>query len=147
MESTMSLIKQFSTSKEGVENFIYKTVNEVKSGLVNPLELTAYLKAIELCLDGIRAEIKDDAIREHSKYHLKTIKEYGFEIEQSEAGIRYDYTYDDVWNRLTNDIENLNTVRKQRESILKLGVTDSEGEIIIQPANKKSTTCLKFSLK
>lgn len=155
MESTISLIKQFSTSKEGVELFIHKTVQEVQAGNVNALELNSYLKAIELVTEGIKKEIKESSLREHSKYSEKAVSAYGFKIEQAEKQT-YDYAKcgDLEWNNLEDQLLKLSVLKKNREQVLRLitkpvTVADDEtGEMYtIHPPVKTSTTGLKFTLQ
>jgi len=155
MEKSIETIKLFSTSKDGVENFIANTINEVKAGNVNPLELSVYLKAIELSLEGIRDGIQEEMLREHSKYNEKSIDFMGFKIEQAEVGVRYDFSKcdDDKLIDLEIDANNLDYKIKMRKEYLKsiqgheVIIDDNGAVTIIKPPIKTSKTSLKFTIK
>lgn len=156
MESTLSLINQFPSTKDQISMFVHKTVQEVKAGNVNALQLKAQLKCFEKVAEAIDKETKFEQLTERMKYKEKTIELYGAKIEVAEVGTKYDYSVcnDPCWNELNENIEKLAEAKKQRETFLKsisqpIGITDefTQGEtVVINPPVKSSTTGLKFTI-
>lgn len=156
MESTLSVINLFPSTKESIEMFIYKTVAEVKAGNVNALQLKAQLKCFEKVSEGIDKETKSEQLTERMKYKEKVIEMYGAKIEIAEVGTKYDYSTcnDPGWDELDATIKELQEKKKERETFLKaiskpMAITDEHtlGEtVIINPPLKSSTTGLKFSI-
>ncbi len=154
--TTLSVINLLPSTKESIELFVYKIVNEVKNGNVNALEILAQLKKFEKASDQISTQIKENALTEHAKYSEKQVALYGCKIERGENGTKYDYSAcgDPEWNELDEEIKKLSEKKKSREAFLKnvskpMAFTDEHtgGEtVLINPPIKTSVTGLKFSI-
>lgn len=156
METTLSLIKKFGTSKEQIVHFAAKTVNEVRSGTISALDLKIYLKSIEKIIEIVDKETREEQLEEARKYGAKSFEHFGAKIEISEVGTKYDYANcnDSFWNECDRQMKELAEKKKNRESFLKtiqkpMQICDEEtgGETIeINPAIKTSTTSLKITI-
>lgn len=133
---------------------ITKTINSVKEGLLNPLEIIVKCKAISDAMDLIKDEIMDNAITELRKYGKEQPTFFGARVSVIEAGARWDYSECesptlDMATFKENEAKN---EKKRVEDILKfmadknlLEFLDNTGEVIsIKKAPvKKSTTTIK----
>lgn len=155
MESTLSTINLMPLGKEQIQDFANKTIEEVKAGNINALELKAKLKAIEQSIDLIDKGTKEEQSKEMGKYG-KSAELLGFRIEQAELGVKYNYSEcgDVEWLEIDKKLAELNESKRKREQMLKTltkpvtVASDSTGEIYtIHPPIKTSTTGLKFTLK
>ena len=57
METAISQLTNFHTTKEGVERFVDQVVSEVRDGAYNPLQLKIFLKAIQKSCEEIKKQI------------------------------------------------------------------------------------------
>ena len=155
METAVSTLSTFNTSKEGIKRYVDQVVGEIKNGVMNPLLAHLYIKSMEKSLEGISAQIKEDVINEAYKYE-KSFDFHGARIEQAELGTKYDFTNcnDVVWNDLNKKITELTEKKKEREAMLKTVkdtmtlVDESTGETWkVNPAIKTSTTSIKVTIK
>lgn len=154
--TTLSVINLLPRKRDEIDLFVHKTVQSVKDGDVNALELKSQLKAFEKAIEEIDKATKDEQLTERMKYREKVIDLYGCKIELAEVGTKYDYSAcgDPYWNDLDKMIKSLSEQKKQRETFLKniskpIGITDEStgGEtVVINPPVKSSTTGLKFSI-
>jgi len=156
METPMSVLTSMPSTKDSLELFVSKTVDMVKSGIVNPLDLKCQLKFIEKAIDKIDQETKEDQLKEIDKYCKGGCNVNGFKIEKAEVATKYDYEYcnDYEWNTLNEKISTLSILLKAREKFLKnitqpIGFVSevTGGELItINPPLKTSTTSVKLTM-
>lgn len=155
METTLSVINLFPSTKEQIKAFVNATVNEVKCGNINALELKSKLKFIEKVADEIDKQTKEVQLKERQKYQDKIIELYGAKIEVAELGTKYDFEGcgDKEWEYLDKQFKELSEKKKAREFFLKtikkpMSIVHNEtGECYdIIPPIKSSTTGLKFTL-
>lgn len=154
--TTLSVINLLPSTKEQIDMFISKTVDEIKCGNVNALQLKAQLKCFEKVAEGIDKATKNEQLTERMKYKEKVVEIYGAKIEIAEVGTKYDYSAcnDLEWNNLDAKIKKLSEKKKDRETFLKalskpMAMADEHtgGEMImINPPLKTSTTSLKFTI-
>lgn len=156
MNSTISVINEFPSTKETLEMFVAKTVAEVDCGNINALELKSQLKFIEKAIEEIDKKTKESQLRELAKYPKGPNDIYGFKVEQMEVGTKYDYesTGDEQWKMHKQLADASIKGQKDREAFLRtlkdvITIVDvSTGEVnTIYPPVKSSTTSLKFTMK
>jgi len=155
METAVSTLSSFNTSKDGIKRYVTQVVNEIKEGVMNPLLAHLYIKSMEKSLEEISKQIKEDVMNEAYKYE-KSFDFHGARIEQTELGTKYNYENcgDVVWNGLNKQITELSEKRKEREAMLKTVkdsmtmVNEENGETwTIYPPIKTSTTGIKVTIK
>lgn len=86
--NALSHITVLPSSKEEVVTFASQVIAEVKAGNINALDLKIRLKWLERLIDAIEKPIKEDVMREASKYGKK-FEYQNFVIEEFEAGTKY----------------------------------------------------------
>lgn len=156
METPMSVLTSMPSTKDSLELFVSKTVDMVKSGIVNPIDLKCQLKFIEKAIDKIDQETKEDQLNEIYKHGKNDYIVNGFKVEKVEVAVKYDYEYcnDYEWNALNEKIQTLSILLKAREKFLKnitkpIGFVSevTGGELItINPPLKASTTSVKLTM-
>lgn len=156
METAISTLSYFNTSKDGIQKFVDQVILELENGLINPLDLLIYLKSIEKSIEGINSKAKEIIISESDKYSEKRIEYKGAIIEKSELGTKYNYENceDVVWNKLNQELISINEKKKERETMLKALkesinlVDENSGETWrVNPPIKTSTSGLKVTIK
>ena len=153
--TTVSVIKLFTPTKEGIQSFVNRTIDLVKGGEINPLELKLYLKTMEKIIEGIDAGIKESARDEAEKYGEKKFMFHGAEIEIANTYTKYDYSQCGDWelNEAEKKIALLIPIKKQREKFLQtitnpIVITNQEnGECYdILPPTKMVTKGIKITI-
>ena len=128
---------------------------QILSGETDPLrayiQLNGIAKAARDVMDD--RDVKDAALNEYAKYGEKIVTLGDCKAEQSEVGVKYDYSVcrDSVLEDMQKTYEALAAYIKERQDFLKRvpvsGVADPEtGEVIYPPA-KSSKTSLKITFK
>lgn len=142
--------------KEQIESAAATVIEQINNGLVNPLLTLANIKSWEKVFEKIKEDVIVNALRESEKYPEKEILEYGVKFEKMEAGVSYDYKSCNhpAYERLCNQIEELNVKKKQMETMLRsiddhaTLIDEATGEVVtIYPPSKKSTTTIKVTIK
>jgi len=155
METAVSTLSNFNTSKEGIKRYVDQVVGEIKNGVMNPLLAKLYIKSLQKSLEEIEKQISDDVMEEARKYE-KSFEFHGARIEQAELGTKYDFgnCKDVVWDVLTKQIADLSEKRKEREAMLKtikepMTIVDevTSETWTINPPIKSSTTGIKVTIK
>lgn len=126
---------------------------QIEEGYTNPLEFTVRAKMLIEALQKTLDNTKELAMQEQSK-HGKRAEVFGAEVQQVEAGVKYDYTVcnDPILAELQKLHEESNRELKNRELFLKslrepCTIVTTDGEIVtINPPVKRSTTTLKITL-
>lgn len=126
---------------------------QIEEGYTNPLEFAVRAKMLIEALQQTLSNTKELAMEEHSK-HGKRAEVFGAEVQQIEAGIKYDYTVcnDPILEELQKLHEESSRQLKNRELFLKAlrepcTIITTDGEIVtINPPIKRSTTTLKVTL-
>jgi hypothetical protein len=154
--SAYGVMKLLPDTKQGVEIFSNQLVSAVENGEVNPLQLKALFKIMEKVAEKVDGKIKENLLREAGKWSEKTFHAYGFEIEKTEVGAKYDYLscgdpiYEQrhaIWKAAEEQLkERAEFLKALRESVTL--VDDESGEVAtIHPPVKRSTEGLKFTMK
>jgi hypothetical protein len=154
--SAMGVMRLLPDSKTGIERFSMQLINAVKSGEVNPLQLKALFKALEKVAEIVDGVTKPNQMKEASMYAEKKFNAFGFEIEKTEVGTKYDYLScgDPVYEQRHAILESAKRQLDERVVFLKslkepmTLVDEGSGEVVtVRPPVKTSTEGLKFSLK
>lgn len=154
--SAFGVMRLLPDTKTGVQTFSNQLIQSVRNGEVNPLQLKAMFKIMELVGEIVTEATKANQLTEAEKYPEKKFHAFGFEIEKSENGTKYDYLGcgDPIYEHRHAIAESAKAQLDERAQFLKalkepLTIVDDEsGEVVtIQPPVKKSATGLKFSLK
>jgi len=134
--STLAELKRLPETKAERKAFVDGAVNEILSGIHNPLAIEILLKNLEETIKEIRSnEMVKDLINSEIRKFPENVFEYGNVKFTKKNQVRYDYTNDSTWCLLNNKL-------KAREALLKnvtTPIADAETGEMIEPAVKKST--------
>lgn len=144
--STLNVITLLPSTKEEAQTFANDLVRRVNDGEINPLDLKAQMKFIEKTLELIDKQTKDSWMKEAVKYG-KSFEYKGWQVDEIEAGIKYDYSMDVEWSELKEKIKSRETFLKAIKEPLEIVNTTTGETTTIYPPIKKSTTTLKFTAK
>lgn len=123
-------------TKTEVANQTANLVAQVQEGEINPLRAYAIMAALEKVAIDVKKQIMEQVLTEHERYGEKTTSVYGATFERCEVGVKYDYTEDEEWRTLQENIDAIKIKQKARELILK-----QTGR-----CGKSSTTSVKVTL-
>lgn len=140
MDNALSFITQFNLTKTQIDNFVRKALEEIDTGLYNPLSIHLCLKAIEEVVKKIKVGVADQVMLEAEKYG-KSFEYMGAKVQLTERRT-YDYTHDAAWFEIHSSL-------KQREELLKhlsSPMADAETGEMIYPPLFKSTSVITISL-
>lgn len=156
METAVSTLSTFNTSKDGIKRYVDQVVSEIKSGTMNALTAKIYIKSIQKSLEEIDKQISEDVMNEANKYE-KRFEYRGAIVEQCEVGTKYDFSNcgDIIWDELNKQINQLTERKKEREALLKTvkqeGLRffdESTSELWhVSPPIKTSTSGIKITIK
>ena len=145
----MELTKLSSVSKAELAIEQQKARETILNGMLNPLEVTATLKAMEDFVKFLRKdkEIKEAIEREADMYKEKIIDFAKFRITKTQRTIKdYSVCNDAVYNQMLIDLEKLKEAIKARECMLNTGFNADTGETNVKPLDKV-TSVFKVELK
>jgi hypothetical protein len=136
METAISTLSYFPDTKEQSINFAEKLVNEVLSGMTDPIKVDVQLKILEDMIKKVRDQIKQNVLKEADKYGEKSFNLNGAKITIS-GKTTYDYKSCNYskYNDLIDSKEKMETMLKSLTDKL---VDPYTGEIILPPAKKYS---------
>ena len=140
MDNALSYITQFSLSKSQIDLFTQRVLEEVDSGMYNPLTIHLCLKAMEELTKRIKEGIAEQVLLEAEKYG-KSFEYMGSKVQLSERRT-YDYSDDGTWSELEK-------AKKKREELLKYlsaPLADPETGEMIFPAQFKVTPVISITL-
>lgn len=141
MDNALSFITEFSLTRSQIDFFAQKALNEIDTGLYNPLSIHLCLKAMEELIKKIKEGIAGQVIQEAEKYG-KSFEYHGAKIQLSQRRT-YDYSMDDTWSQINRSL-------KQREELLKYltaPLADTETGEIINPVQYKISNIITISLR
>ena len=148
----LDLIKDLS--KQEILSLTQTFINNVLGGHADKLETLAISQKIQLFLATLEKEIKSHSLVDLAKYKDSKASIMGVDMSQIEAGVKYDYSENAEWVKISEKIQNLDAKRKEIESFIKTltapktELDEETGELIKWfPASKSSTTTIKFSIK
>ena len=140
MDNALSFITEFNLTKTQIDLFAQKALEQIDTGLYNPLSIQLCIKAMEELIRKIKESISEQVMKEAEKYG-KSFDYLGARIQLTERRT-YDYSNDDTWNQINRSL-------KQREELLKYltaPLADTETGEIINPIPYKITTVVMISL-
>lgn len=106
-------------TKTEVANQASKLIEQVKEGEVEAMRVYAMMTALEKVAADVKKGIMENVLTEHERYGEKTITVHGVTYERCEVGVKYDYTEDEEWRMLQENIDAIKIEQKARELILK----------------------------
>ena len=155
-DSPISVLEMFGTSKQQINSFAAKVINEVEAGNIDPLKVKVLCKTLSEIADKIDKGTKDNQKTAASFYGEKPFDFMGAELHLTSVYTAYDYSkcgYSD-WNKYNNEITNLKEKLKETETFLRglhtpIEILNNEtGEVeIVSPPVKSVTEGLKVSIK
>jgi hypothetical protein len=142
--SALAYLKQLPETKEQITLFTTKAINEILSGVHNPLSVDVMLKAMEETIKIIRknAEVKEYILAEVNRYGEKSF-DFGTARITKKDAVTYKYDHCSKWVELKSQLQELEATMKS----IKTPVADTETGLIIDPAIKKSTETYSITLK
>jgi hypothetical protein len=96
-----------------------KLIDQVKEGEIEAMRVYAMLTALEKVAADVKKGIIENVLTEHERYGEKTTTVFGVTYERCEVGVKYDYTEDEEWRTLQDNIDAIKIEQKARELILK----------------------------
>jgi len=96
-----------------------KLIDQVKEGEIEAMRVYAMLTALEKVAADVKKGIIENVLTEHERYGEKTTTAYGATYERCEVGVKYDYTGDEEWCMMQENIDAIKIEQKARELILK----------------------------
>lgn len=145
----------FETTKSERQDFAQSVVNNLKDGLSDPLKVHLQVKCMEDLIKQITThpDYKDLTLDEAAKYG-KSFEMHNAKFEVKEMGVKYDYSNcgDPIYNRLAEELAELEKKVKDRQAFLKAVQPGTElliedEVIVLYPPIKTSTTSITVNLK
>lgn len=106
-------------TKTEVANQVNKLIEQVTEGEVSAMRVYAMMTALEKVASDVKKGILENVLTEHDRYGEKTTTAYGATYERCEVGVKYDYTEDEEWRMMQENIDAIKIEQKARELILK----------------------------
>lgn len=106
-------------TKTEVANQANKLIEQVTEGEVSAMRVYAMMTALEKVAADVKKGILENVLTEHDRYGEKTTTAYGVTYERCEVGVKYDYTEDEEWRMMQENIDAIKIEQKARELILK----------------------------
>jgi len=153
--ATTTDLSLFETTKSERQDFAQSVVNNLKEGLSDPLKVHLQVKCMEDFIKQITShpDYKDLTLDEAAKYG-KSFEHYNAKFEVKEMGVKYDYSNcgDPIYNRLAEELAELEKKVKDRQAFLKAVQPGTElliedEVIVLYPPIKTSTTSITVNLK
>ncbi len=140
MNNALTTITQFNLTRPQINSLASQVLEEIETGIHNPLEVHLCLRAMEELVKKLKESIADQVLAEAEKYG----RDFTFHGSQFQVTTRrtFDYSADAVWSELDRS-------KKEREEMLKylqVPVADPETGEMIYPAKHKSTMVLSVTL-
>lgn len=137
----MSVIRLLPASKSQQKDFTNQLLRAIQSGVVNPLEMEVYLKAMEDVVKIVRHDsgFKECLMDEVDKYPEKEFR-VGNAVVVKSSRTTYDYSDDSVWA----DIKSKLTEREKMLKNIGQEMADPDSGEIIKPATRKQSDFLKI---
>lgn len=140
MDNALTTIMQFNLTRPQINSLARHILDEIDTGMYNPLEVHLCLRAMEELVKKIKEGIAEQVLVEAEKYG----RDFTFHGSQFQVTTRrtFDYSGDAIWSELDR-------TKKQREEMLKYlsaPVADPETGEMIMPAQFKTTQVLSVTL-
>jgi hypothetical protein len=106
----------FIQTKDDIYNFANTIISEVKSGMINPLDVLVQFKKIEKSFEVIKPELQQLFIEEGEKYNKQVYKGGLIEVKNSPA--KWNYNSDPILTEMEAESNLLNDKIKARKKML-----------------------------
>lgn len=153
-DNVVSVLEQFSTSKEGIEKFSSLLIQDVYNGNVDPLKVALFMKTLEKIKEAVNEQLGARYVVEAAKYGDKPFLHLGAEISVGEVGVSYDYSACNHpgWNDLTMIIQKATEQRKDIEATLKslkapMDIRHEDELVTVYPPHKKGKESIKIQIR
>jgi len=150
--SRISLVRY--SDKKGIISEAKDFADSIINDGADKLMALSVSSKLALFLKTIDSELIPESISEIAKYPDGKGEILGMKLELSETGVSYDYSANQKWVEIVNQIAELDEKRKKMESFIKTldskksEIDEATGEIIEWfPAVKSSTTTIKRTIK
>lgn len=118
-----------------------KLVSNVIEGEMSPLLAYGQLAALEQTIKEAKERIAESALAEAERYEgggKQVFGAYNCEFQVKEAGVKYDYSENEHWRTLKEQVDLANAELKGHETILrKMGMCAKSSKTIVQVNLKK----------
>lgn len=118
-----------------------KLVSQVTEGEMSPLLAYGQLAALEQTIKEAKERIAESALAEAERYEgggRQVFGAYNCEFQVKEAGVKYDYSENEHWRNLKEQVDLANAELKGHETILrKMGMCAKSSKTIVQVNLKK----------
>jgi len=105
-----------------MKDLIYKEAAEDAEKIIEEgISLEQYIdnKKKIMYLETLNKYLEESAFSEFEKYGEKSIDLFGVNIKTMETGVKYDYSMNESWNDMKQEIKKLNDSLKDHEKMLK----------------------------
>ena len=140
MNNALSIVSQFYLTKSQIATFADKALEEIDSGLYNPLQIHLCLKGMEELIKVLKEGMAEQVIAEAEK-HGKQFDFMGASVKLSERKT-YDFSQDSTWCEMDK-------AKKEREEMMKhitSPMADADTGEMIYPAQFKITSIISVTL-
>ena len=143
---------QEGLSKRQIQNLALQSVDNVlEAG--NVFAIAEALAAMDEFVKTVRKDERFVSFlrEELSKHHGQLTTASGAKIENCEAGVSYDYSHDETWKAMDEEMKLLAALKKEREEKLRaiapgrMGVDEETGEVL-EGARKTSKSTYRITL-
>lgn len=154
--TALGVMKMFEISQAGIDHFSDQLIASVKEGEVNALEMLAMCKSLEMIIERVKKETKDNQLRAADLHPGDRFSAYGVEFQKADVYTSYEFKDcgDPIWEQREQIAASAKEQLKERETFLKTVkgqmtiVIEGTGEIVtINPPVKKSTPGIKISIR
>lgn len=153
----LSLLEGGQLTKAEVHRISEEYIERMQEGELSPLTMLAHAEFLSQILNNIKERARDIGIDVMYRIGAEAstgVVINGVTLKMKEAGVKYDYSRTEIWNRFHEMEAGLVEKRKEIESFAKnikipMDIVDTEtGEVkTIYPAQKTSKTTIEVTLK
>lgn len=122
----------------------------ILDGNLDPIEFSVRANFAIECLKASLEIAKEHALKANISPCTTML---GAKVEVAESGVKYDYSTNENWQSIENQIKPLLVLKKEIEDKIKMAtkicnsiIDEDSGEVIASPVAKTSTTILKITL-
>ncbi len=154
--NALGVFRLFEISRTGIDVFSDQLIQSVQEGEVNPLELKAMIKSLEMILERTDKSTKDNQLRAADLFPGSEFEAYGVKFVKADVYTKYDYSVcnDPIYNQRLKIANEATEQLKERETFLKAVkasfslLDESTGEVVqIHPPKVNRTAGLKLTIK
>ena len=119
--TALGVFKLFEISRTGIDVFSDQLIQSVQEGEINPLELKAMIKSLEMILERTDKATKENQLREADLFPGDSFEAYGVKFTKADVYTKYDYSVcnDPIYNQRLKIATEATEQLKERETFLK----------------------------